>query len=235
MLVDNGIEHRVIGWTVTQGDRAVAALLFGQRPRYRALRGMHTHRVVSETDIDAAIGPHRRLVVVGDDAGLAAVLTRLLRAERLDIEVAYVARRRTPATRIYRLPAGRRAARRAGRGAAGRVPLIRDETGSVIVGRAGWLPPDDARCIHGEAVVDDTTLFDGDAAAVWIEPTLTMPGLRAAVGGRGLGRPWRGWVTGRAAQLGSTGVAVLRDSVPAPRTARRSAFYRHIEGWLLVR
>ncbi|RAV16032.1 peptidase M50, partial [Mycobacterium colombiense] len=50
------------------------------------MRGMHTHRVVSETDIDAAIGPHRRLVVVGDDAGLAAVLTRLLRAERLDIE-----------------------------------------------------------------------------------------------------------------------------------------------------
>lgn len=195
---------------------------------------MRTHRVAGETDIDAAIGPYRRLVVLGDDAGLAAVLTRLLRAERLDVEVAYVPRRRTRATRIYRLPAGRPAARRAGRGSARRVPLIRDETGSVIVGRAGWVPPDDARSIHGEAVVDDTTLFDGDVAGVWIEPTLSMPGLRAAIAGRPW-RPWRHWVTGRAAQLGSTGVAVLRDGVPAPRTARRSAFYRHIEGWLLVR
>lgn len=195
---------------------------------------MRTHRVAGETDIDAAIGRYRRLVVLGDDAELAAVLTRLLRAERLDVEVAYVPRRRTRATRIYRLPAGRRAARRAGRGSARRVPLIRDETGSVIVGRAGWVPPDDARSIHGEAVVDDTTLFDGDVAGVWIEPTLSMPGLRAAIAGRPW-RPWRHWVTGRAAQLGSTGVAVLRDGVPAPRTARRSAFYRHIEGWLLVR
>lgn len=220
---------------MTQGDRGAAILLFGQRPVYRSLRDMHTRRVVGETDIDGAIGPYRRLVVLGDDAELAAVLTRLLRAERLDIEVAYVPRRRTRATRAYRLPAGSRAARRAGRGSARRVPLIRDETGSVIVGRAGWLPPDDARSIRGEAVVDDTTLFDGDVTGVRIEPTLTMPGLRAAVDGRGLGRLWRRWVTGRAAQLGSTGVTVLRDGIPAPRAARRSAFYRNIEGWLLVR
>ena len=65
---------------------------------------------------------------------------RLLRAERLDIEVAYVPRRRTAATRVYRLPAGRRAARRSRSGSARRAPLIRDETGSVIVGQANWLP-----------------------------------------------------------------------------------------------
>ncbi len=62
------------------------------------------------------IGACRRLVVVGSDADLAAALTRLLRAERLDVEVAYAPRRGTRATRIYRLPAGRRAARRALRG-----------------------------------------------------------------------------------------------------------------------
>lgn len=191
---------------------------------------MQTHRVVGDTDIDAAIGPYRRLIVLGGDAELAAVLTRLLRAERLDVEVAYVPRRRTRASRIYRQPAGFRAARRARRGAARRVPLIRDETGSAVVGRAGWLPADGARSIHGEAVVDDTTLFDGDVAGVWVEPTSTMPGLRAAI----VGRLWPRWVTGRAAQLGSTGVAVVRDGVAAPRAARRSAFYRNIEGWLLV-
>jgi hypothetical protein len=30
-------------------------------------------------------------------------------------------------------------------------------------------------------------------------------------------------------------VLVIRDGVPAGRPARRSTFYRHIEGWLLVR
>lgn len=108
--------------------------------------------------------------MLGGDAELAMVLTRLLRAERLDVEVAYVPRRRTRATRNYRLPTGFRAARRAARGAARRVPLIRDETGSAIVGRACW----------------------------------------AAVAGG----PWRRWVTGRAAQLGSTG---------ADRAARQRA------------
>jgi hypothetical protein len=191
---------------------------------------MRAHSVVSVAEIDAAIGPYRRLVVAGSDADLATVLTRLLRAERLDIEVAYVPRHRTAATRVYRLPAGRRAARRAPRGSAQRVNLIRDETGSVIVGRADWLPPGDGQLIHGETVIDDTALFDGDVAAVRIEPTLALPGLRASAGG-----VWRRWVAGRAAQLGSTGVTVVRDGVAASRTASRSTFYRNVEGWLLVR
>ncbi|MGO9731012.1 MAG: hypothetical protein ACLPPO_06795, partial [Mycobacterium sp.] len=71
------------------------------------LRGL---AVVDPGDIDAAIAWARRLVVVGADADLATVLTLLLRAERLDVEVAYVPRRRTPATRVHRVPAGRRAA-----------------------------------------------------------------------------------------------------------------------------
>ena len=212
---------------------SVAVLVFGDRRALGRLNGLPTRRAEGPEDsaaIDGAIGTPRRLVVVGADADLAAVLSRLLRAERLDVEVAYVPPRRTAATRIYRLPAGRRAARRARRGTARRVPLIRDETGSVIVGRASWRPVDNRRLIHGEAVVDDTSLFDGDAAGVRIEPTLAMPGLRVKLHGA-----WRGWITGRAVQLGSTGVAVVRDGVTAPRAGRRSTFYRHIEGWLLVR
>jgi hypothetical protein len=212
---------------------SVAVLWFGERRLPGRLHGLPTHKAESPADtaaIDAAIGPYRRLVVVGVDADLAAVLSRLLRAERLDVEVAYVPRRRTRATRIYRLPAGRRAARRARRGTAGRVTLVRDETGSVIVGRAGWLPPGDGRRVHGEAVVDDAQLFDGDVTGAYIEPTLAIPGLRASVNGA-----WRRWVAGRAVQVGSTGVVVIRDGVVAPRPARRSTFYRHVEGWLLVR
>jgi hypothetical protein len=209
---------------------AAAVLVFGDARLSGPLTGLPAHRPDGPADIDEAIGRYRRLVIVGADADLAAVLTRLLRGNRLDVEVAYAPTRRTRATRIYRVPAGRRAARRARRGTARRVTLIRDETGSVIVGRAGWLPTGDRRLIHGEAVVDDTTLFDGDVAEVRIEPTLAAPGLRASVRGG-----WRRWVHGRAAQLGSTGVTVVRDGVTAPRPARRSTFYRHVEGWLLVR
>jgi hypothetical protein len=46
-------------------------------------------------------------------------------------------------------------------------------------------------------------------------------------------RPKR-WVTGRAAQLGTDAVLLVRDGVPAPRPVRRSTFYRHTEGWLRV-
>ena len=211
----------------------VAVLVFGDdRPRRQRgpLNGLPIRFVDGPAEVDAIIGVYGRLVVVGADADLAAVLSRLLRADRLDIEVAFVPRRRTTATRVYRLPAGRRAARRARRGSARRVTLIRDDTGSVIVGRARWLPADNQQPSRGEAVVDDTRLFDGDVTPVSIEPTLALPGLRASLDGI-----WHRWIAGRAVQLGSTGVTVVRDGVPAPRPARRSTFYRNVEGWLLVR
>jgi hypothetical protein len=47
-------------------------------------------------------------------------------------------------------------------------------------------------------------------------------------------RPRR-WVTGRAAQLGTTGAVVVRDGVAAARPVKRSTFYRHTKGWLAVR
>jgi hypothetical protein len=199
-----------------------AVLLFGGRGLSRPLTGLPVLPVGGPEDsepIDATIGRFARLVVVGDDADLAAVLTRLLRAHRLDVEVGHAP--------------NRWAARRARNGTPRRVPLVRDETGRVIVGAGQWLPPDAAGLLHGEAAVDDNVLFDGDVAGVRLEPTMTQPGLRAAVVSA-TGRPGR-WVSGRAAQLGTTGAVVVRDGVPAPRPVRRSTFYRHVEGWLSVR
>ena len=162
------------------------------------------------------LGDYRRVIVVGSQADLAAVLTSLLRAEKLDVEIGFVS--------------GRFGARRALSGEAQRVPLIRDDTGAVIVGSATWRGADAP--LRGEAVVDDTTLFDGDVAGVRIEPTGIMPGLRAVVlTGKGRGP----WVSGRAVQLGTTGGVVTRDGVTTPRPVRRSTFYRHTKGWLLVR
>jgi len=216
-----------------------AVLVFAGRPVPRPLRGLTTVSVDGETvtgapdALAAAIGRYRRLVVVGGDIDLARVLTRLLRADRLDVEVGYVPRRRTPATGVYRLPAGWRAARRARRGMAGQVPLIRDDAGTVLVGAGRWLPVDGTELMRGEGIVDDTVLFDGEVAEVRIEPISAPPGLRAGVPARrGRGRRW---VTGRAAQLGTTGALVVRDGIYSTRTVKRSTFYRHIEDWLLVR
>jgi hypothetical protein len=111
--------------------------------------------------------------------------------------------------------------------------LIRDEAGAVVTEVAFWLPHDeDAQTITGECVVDDIVLFDGEVTGVRIEPTADPPGLRASVLTSGMRR--RRWVTGRAAQLGTTGALVVRDGVTAPRPVRRSTFYRHTQGWLTV-
>ncbi len=191
----------------------IAVVRLGSRRIPRALRDLP---VLADTG-DELTG-HRRLVVLGSHRDLSAVLTRLLRADRLDVEVAHV-------RRPWHV-------RHALRGTATRVPLIRDETGTVIAGAAHWLPPDGQRTIRGEAVVDDEPLFDGEATALRIEPMATMPGLRATVLA-GRMRPKR-WVSGRAAQLGTTGALVVRDGDAMPRPARRSTFYRHTEGWLKV-
>ncbi len=196
----------------------IAVLRFGGRRLPRALASLPCHDGPDADAIDTAIEGVSRVVVVGSAADLATVLTRLMRYERLDVEVAFASRWR--------------GARRALTGVAQRIPLIRDETGTVLVDAAFWLPPGDDRVIYGEAVVDDDVLFDGEVTAVRIEPTTSMPGLRAAVLTSRM-RPRR-WLTGRAVQLGTTGARVVRDGVELPREAKRSAFYRHTTGWLRV-
>jgi hypothetical protein len=205
----------------------VAVLVFHEHTVPGPLRGLP---IADRSDVDGAAGEYSRLIVVGSDTDLATVLTVLLRAETLDVEIGFVTPRRSSATRAYGLPAGRRGARRALKGTATRVPLIRDDTGQVIVGSAMWRGDDGP--LHGEAVVDDTTLFFGDVGWVRVEPMATMPGLRATVvtsqGDR------QAWVTGRAAQLGTTGALVSRDGVRSDRPVKRSTFYRHTRGWMLV-
>ncbi len=204
----------------TQMESGITVLVFGDAPPPRALGRLPALLAGDAAVIDAAARDARRLVVVGTDADLAAVLSRLMRTESLDVEVAHV----PPGPRSWL------AARRAVSGTARRVPLIRDDTGTALVGVALWLPPQDGAAIHGEAVVDDTVLFDGDVAGVRIEPTSALPGLRASV----LGGPRRRWVAGRAAQLGTPGGRVVRDGVPGAREVKRSTFYRHTTGWLRV-
>jgi len=204
----------------TEMETGIAVVVFGDRRVPRSLAALPAARIVDPAGIDAAADGVRRLVVVGGEADLAAVLSRLMRKELLDIEVAHV---RAGGWIQLR-------ARRAMAGAARRVPLIRDDTGTVLVGAALWVPPAGAATIHGEAVVDDTVLFDGEVTGVRIEPTPQPPGLRATV----LSGRRRRWVTGRAAQLGTGGAQVVRDGVAGVREVKRSTFYRHTTGWLRV-
>ena len=212
----------------------MTVLLFGDRKSPRSLAALPTVLINGSEALDTAIADAveqvsarpRRLAVVGTDADLAAVLTKLMRTDRLDVEVAHVR--------------GFRSARRAGTSAARRVPLIRDDTGTVLVGSALWLPPNGSTAISGEAVADDTVLFDGAVTGVRIEPTDEMPGLRATVMGATVmgatvlsGWP-RKWFSARAVQLGTTGARVVRDGIPGRREVRRSTFYRHTTGWLRV-
>ena len=198
----------------------IKVLVFGDRRVPRPLVALTPAQVTEPAEIEPAIADARRVAVLGSDADLAAVLTRLMRSERLDVEVAHV--RGGPLSWLR--------ARRAISRPAHRVPLIRDDTGTALVGSASWLPPAGAEKLRGEAVVDDVALFDGEVSGVRIEPTPTMPGLRATL----IGGPRRRWVSGRAAQLGTTGAAVVRDGAPGRREVQRSTFYRHTTGWLRV-
>ena len=95
--------------------------------------------VPTRDEVDRArreLGPDLRLLVCGTDAALAAVLTRLMRTEHLDVEIAYVADEPTPATKAYGLPTGSEAAKLGVRGSAREVPLVRDDTGTALVGEA---------------------------------------------------------------------------------------------------
>ncbi|MDT5203253.1 MAG: hypothetical protein QOH34_4775, partial [Mycobacterium sp.] len=90
-------------------DVDIAVLVFGEDGVPGPLRGLSAARIEDRGDVEvveAAIAGVRRVLVIGADADLAAVLTLLLRAGRLDVEVGYAPRRRTAATRAYRVPAG---------------------------------------------------------------------------------------------------------------------------------
>ncbi|MGW4479546.1 hypothetical protein [Rhodococcus triatomae] len=172
-----------------------------------------------------------RLVVVGGDGALAATVTRLMRGERLHVEVAYVAAERTPATRLYGLPVAESAARLAVSGSASQLPLIRDDSGTALVGAATITGPDEGPLV-GEAYADSERVFSGEITALRVTPTTTLPGVRASAGRRLLRTRW---LPARAVQLGAVGAVVTRDGVTTPRAVKRCSFYRDDRGWLLVR
>nr|WP_156150462.1 hypothetical protein [Gordonia sihwensis] len=176
--------------------------------------------VVAPTDSDA----------MAPDAFLARVVAALMKLERLDVEVAYVAPHATAATGNYGLPHGDAAMRLAETGTAQQLPLIRDDAATVLVGRARHLGAAGEK-LHGECIADSATIFDGTVRAVEIEPLTVEPGVR---GRRARALPG-GWKSGRAVQTGGTNLVVEREGELTDRVVKRSTFYRHHIDWRLVR
>ncbi|MGH3825946.1 MAG: hypothetical protein ACRDQX_02030 [Pseudonocardiaceae bacterium] len=190
------------------------------------------------SEILAGLGG-RRLVVCGTDADLAAVLLRLLRTEAVGtVPVGYVPSHASSAVaRLWGLPtAPATAAALALHGEPDRVPLVRDDSGGVLVGLGVVAPLD------GVAYCDGEVVLRGRAARLEVAPDRALglvvrvvrPGLFGLPGPIGLRGRGARQVAGRAVQLGCQPTGVWRDGV-AERTTDRWTWYRHTEDWLLIR
>lgn len=193
-------------------------------------------------ELDPVFAEHdpRRIVVHGCDADLAAVLLRLLRSGQLDVEVAYVpAEHRSAAAAVWGMPGGSGAAALAVAGTAAPVPLVRDDTGGVLVGRG------EIRDLHGECYCDDVLVLRGTAPRLVVTPRPEGVAVRAGRGSRSpdghtravaaAARSGAGSALGRAVQVGGTAFTATSDGVAHPRPLERRTWYRHTTDWLLVR
>ena len=176
----------------------------------------------------------RRLVVCGTDADLAAVLLRLLRTDVVGaVPVGYVPFSTSSAVaRLWGLPtAPAQAADLALRGEPDPVPLVRDDSGGVLVG-LGVVKP-----LDGVAYCDDEVVLRGRALRLEVAPDRALGLVVRVVRGGLLGGLLRHRVrcaAGRAVQLGCRPTDVWRDGV-AERTTERWTWYRHTEDWQLIR
>lgn len=194
-----------------------------------------------------------RVVVVGTDAALSAVLTRLMRSDALWVEVAYIPLDpASPAAKNFQLTGGTLGCQEALEFAltapAQPTPLIRNDAGLAVAGHAliaDW----EGGPLIGEVIVDDTTLVhqaqapaNNAAVNTQLVPMLDAPGI-AAVRFVAQRRWFRSSVvpdtelvlSGRAVQAGGIGLRVSVDGVSAKRPVDKTTFYRHLRDAQIVR
>lgn len=165
-----------------------------------------------------------RLVVVGDDADLAAAVLRLLRGELLGrVTVGFVpGGPDSEAAANWGLPNDPEAALETALGTEVRGrSLVRDDNGGVLVG-VGELAP-----VVGLAYCDDTRVLHGRAVRIRVRPC--EDGVEARVTHPGLLRKRVETTTGRALQIGCEPTAPVSDGVPFPRSLERWTWYRHTQ------
>ncbi|KAA8721749.1 hypothetical protein F4V58_10455 [Corynebacterium phocae] len=185
-----------------------------------------------------------RLVVIGSDAALSAVLTRAMRADYLWAHVALIPEGSSTAAKNWGLPSGRAEQwALASEGTVKPAPLIRNDQAVAVAGSAGirdW----DGKRFTGEIVVDNSVLARSEGYGARLVPTLGAPGIAAVratapeTGWRAKFRPAldpESLLTGRAVQAGGPKLRVTVDGVSHKRPVERVTFYRHLRDLQVVR
>jgi hypothetical protein len=184
-----------------------------------------------KADLDPVLGESERVVVAGTDADLAAVVLRLLRKEQLPgVSVGFVpSSARSAIARIWRLPTNpAEALELALDGVAVPVPLIRNDSGGVLVGRGSFT------AVDGVAYCDEKLALRGTARSIEVEPDAGGgPGLTVRVLTGRFKRPVT--FATRAFQIGCAPVQPVSDGAAFPRAVERWTWYRHTEDLRLVR
>lgn len=196
---------------------------------------------LSEHDVLHSVGPRPgkeidhlldgRLLVIGTDADLAAVVTRLQRQDLLsDIEVAFAPLGPSRVAQLWSLPSGARAVALAQRGDPDLVPLVRDDAGGVLVGEATIGP------VNGPVYVDEYRLLNGRARGLIVQPDPER-GVSVTVVHRHFGMIGRQPVTrtGRAVQIGTQPATLVADGHPRERPVERWTYYTHTSPLRLIR
>ena len=202
-----------------------------------------------------------RVVVVGSDAALSAVLTRMMRADYLWAEVGFVPTDETSTAAMnWGLPTSAEDALSFALSAPVKsVPLIRNDAGLAVAGAATIAEWTDEE-ITGEIIVDDDVLLRADREkhvfGARLVPMTDAPGIVAARAvssfatdasprRRLFGRLRKhvqpgqldpaSVVRGRAVQAGGPSLSISVDGVRAPRPVKRVTFYRHLRDLQIVR
>ncbi|MEO7125479.1 MAG: hypothetical protein ABI382_10710 [Nakamurella sp.] len=226
------------GRGTTYDDVPADLLSGGFGPILAACRSLPIHVVGPrpKKSIDALLSG--RLLVIGDDSDLNAVVLRVLRKDLLSsIEIAYAAATPTAVTGLYGLVTGPDSVRVAQHVDSAETPLLRSDSGGVLVGSAEITP------VNRTFYVDSQRVPGGRPRTILVQPESTQ-GLMVTVTEQS-----RGWFdrvshrkptayTGRAAEFGMTigdGTTITFDGIRHPREVNRWVFYRHTEQLRLVR
>ncbi|GAA1980228.1 hypothetical protein [Amycolatopsis minnesotensis] len=185
-----------------------------------------------KADVDPHLGDVDRIVVAGTDAALASVIVRLLRKDALSrVAVGFVpAAANSAVAARWGLPTGAAEALKvAAHGDPDPVPLIRDDSGGVLVGK-GTVGP-----IRGVAYCDDEVALRGAAREIAVTPDPDGgTGLVARVT-KGLLFKRPATFRGRAFQIGCVPAVPVLDGVPFPRQISKWTWYRHTADLRLAR
>ncbi|MEO5834044.1 MAG: hypothetical protein ABJA16_10110 [Nakamurella sp.] len=182
-----------------------------------------------------------RIVVIGEENQLAAVVLRMVRRGLLGAPdtgpppeitpVGYIPLRRNAFATRWRLDVGVAGVERACTGAVHPIPIARDDNGGVLISQGEIGDP------AGTAYLDEHTVLSGPAGRLVVRPDVPA-GLTVTVERKRALRlpPKRQTHTGRAFSVGfDTPTTVVSDGVARPRALPRWTWYAHTEPLYLAR